>query len=119
MKTTWKIVNTETGRNNKTNSTQQLIDNYNGQNVAEHLNEHFLTIENTLVNKVDSNQLNFTAADFRSFMEQAVLNNYPTIINKPSTVNEIETIIHSLKTKDSHGYDQISTRVFKIVCIIY
>jgi hypothetical protein len=31
MKSTWKIVNIETGRKNKTNSTQLLIDNYNGK----------------------------------------------------------------------------------------
>ena len=114
MKTTWKIVNSETGRNTKMNSTQQLIENYNGQNVAEHLNDYFVNIANKLVNNLNNNQSKSMDADFRSFMKQAILKNYPPISNKPSTTKEIEKIIQSLKTKDSYGYDQISTRVLKI-----
>jgi hypothetical protein len=41
MRTTWKIINTETGRNTKKDYTQHLIDKYNDQNVTELLNEHF------------------------------------------------------------------------------
>jgi hypothetical protein len=93
---------------------QQLIENYNGQNVAEYLNEYFVSIANNLVNKLVNNYPNFTDANFKSFMEQATLKNYPLISNKPSTTKEIEKIIKSLKTKDSHGYDQISTRVLKM-----
>jgi hypothetical protein len=114
MKTAWKFVNLETGRINKTNCTQQLIDKYKDQNVAEYLNKYFLTIADKLVNKADSNHPNNTAIDFRSFMEQAISKNYPPISNKPSTVHEIEKIIYSFKTKDSHSYDQISVRVLKL-----
>jgi hypothetical protein len=81
MKTAWKIVNLETGRINKTNSNKQLIDKYKDQNVAEYLNKYFLTIADKLVNKADSNQSNNTADYFRSFMEQALSNNYPPISN--------------------------------------
>jgi len=33
---------------------------------------------------------------------------------KKTTTHEIDKIIHSLKCKDSHGYDEISTRILKI-----
>jgi hypothetical protein len=92
MKTAWNFVNLETGRTNKTNCTQQLIDKYKDQNVAEYLNDYFLTIADKLVNKADSNQPNYTPIDFRSFMEQAISKNYPPISNKPSTVHEIEKL---------------------------
>jgi hypothetical protein len=49
-----------------------------------------------------------------SFMEQAVINNYPKICNKPTTIKEIEKIICSLKTKDSCGYDQTFIPVLKL-----
>jgi len=32
----------------------------------------------------------------------------------PTSTNEINKIIQSLKTKDSHGYDEISSRILKI-----
>jgi exonuclease III len=114
MKTTWKIINSETGRNINSSSTQQLIESYKDQNVAEYLNEHFVSIADNLVNQLEKNDTSYTDADFKSFMEQAVLKNYPKISCKPSTIKEIETIIKSIKTKDSYGYDHISTRVLKM-----
>jgi hypothetical protein len=33
---------------------------------------------------------------------------------KNTSANEIETIIRFLKTKESHGYDEITTRILKV-----
>ena len=33
---------------------------------------------------------------------------------KYTTTHEVNSIIHSLKTKDSYGYDEISSRILKI-----
>jgi hypothetical protein len=45
-------------------------------------------------------------------------NNYSkpndTIHLKNTTTHEINKIIHSLKCKDSHGYNEVSTRIIKI-----
>jgi hypothetical protein len=114
MNTTWKIINTETGRTTKRDDTQYLIDNFNDQNVAEILNKYFVSIANKLTNSVNSNQCNSSGIDYMSFMEQAIKTNYPKICNKPSTTKEIEKIIYSFKTKDSCGYDQISLRVLRL-----
>jgi len=50
------------------------------------------------------------------FMEQAFNNPYPSIECKCTTAKEIEQIIKSLKTKNSYGYDEISTKILKISC---
>ena len=36
------------------------------------------------------------------------------IRSKNTTTHEIEKIIHSMKLKDSHGHDEISTRILKM-----
>jgi hypothetical protein len=47
-------------------------------------------------------------------MEKAIKSKFPNICNKPVTTKEIEKIIHSLKNKDSCGYDLVSLRVLKL-----
>jgi len=48
------------------------------------------------------------------FMEQAFIKPYPSIECKCTTTEEIERIIKSVKTKNSYGYNQISTKILKI-----
>ena len=50
------------------------------------------------------------------FMEQAFTNPYPSIEWKCTKTEEIERIIKSLKTENSYGYDEISTKILKISC---
>ena len=49
-------------------------------------------------------------------MEQAFNKPYPSMGSKYSSTKEIEQIIKSLKTKNSCGYDEISTKILKISC---
>jgi len=48
-------------------------------------------------------------------MEQAFNKPYPSMECK-CTTKEIGEIIKSLKTKNSYGYDEISTQILKISC---
>jgi hypothetical protein len=73
LNSTWKIINKETGRISKHDDTQHLIEKFNGQNVAEQMNEYFISIANPSV------------TNYVSFMGQAIAANYPVICNKPST----------------------------------
>jgi len=50
------------------------------------------------------------------FMEQAFTNPYPSRKWKCTRTVDIEWIIKSLKTKNSYGYDEISTKILKIIC---
>ena len=49
-------------------------------------------------------------------MEQAFTKPYPSMEWKCTTTEEIERIVKSLKTKNSYGYDEISTKILKISC---
>jgi len=49
-------------------------------------------------------------------MEKAYNKPYPSMEYKCTTTREIERIIKSLKTKNSYGYDEISTKILKISC---
>jgi len=49
-------------------------------------------------------------------MEQAFIKPYPSMECKCTTMKETEQIIKPLKTKNSYGYDEISTKVLKISC---
>jgi len=49
-------------------------------------------------------------------MEKAYNKPYPSMEYKCTTTKEIEQIILSLKTKNSYGYDEISTKILKISC---
>ena len=64
-----------------------------------------------LINDVDNNRDSHT-----HFMEKAYNKPYPSMEYKCTTTGEIERIIKSLKTKNSYGYDEISTKILKISC---
>ena len=48
------------------------------------------------------------------FVKQAFNKPYPSMECKCTTTKEIEQIIKSLITKNSYGYDEISTKILKI-----
>jgi hypothetical protein len=64
LKTTWKIINTETGRTSKCDDTQHLIEKCNGQKVAELINVYFISIANKLINSVNSKQCNSSVTNY-------------------------------------------------------
>jgi hypothetical protein len=44
---------------------------------------------------------------------------FPNLILKPTTTQEIEDIIKSLKPKNTYGYDEISTNLLKNKLYLY
>ena len=123
IKTTWDIINRESGRNKKRN--ELLASKFgnkkitNQQTVAEALNEHFITIaENINRHKIQKiiNDENGNTDNYTHFVEQAFNKPYPNMECNCTRVKEIEQIIKSLKSKTSQGYDEISTKILKISC---
>jgi Notch-like protein len=51
---------------------------------------------------------------FSQFVKEVNKLRYTTFQSKPATTTEIETIIKTLKSKNSYGYDEISTELLKI-----
>jgi hypothetical protein len=49
--------------------------------------------------------------DAMKFLAKAIPNSFPNINLIPTTPNEIKSIITSLKSKNSCGYDGISSKV--------
>ena len=111
-KATWDIIKTvsinktsnkKAGSGEMTN-TQKTADAFNlyFSEIAEHLTED--SVKNNSYKRVDpliNLKTNLTAAN-------------RVIKLKSTTTHEIDKVIHSLKTKDSHGYNGISTRILKL-----
>jgi hypothetical protein len=116
MKSTWKIINIETGRTTKQDDTRHLIGKSCDQNVAQTITEYILSLADNLAKSATHGLGSLHNMDYLSFMEQAIKSKFPKICNKPVMTEEIEKkkIIYSFKTKDSCGYDLISLRVLKL-----
>jgi len=83
------------------------------------LNDHLWIIADTIINKAinnntDENSPNIDNNNFMSLLTQAYSKNYLPTCSTPSTAQEIENIIHSLKAKDSGGYQEIPTGILKL-----
>ena len=84
--------------------------------IAETFNESFVAIaeninrqkKSELIDNVDDNRYSHT-----HFMEKTFNIPYPSMEDKYTTTKEIEQIIIYLKTKNSYGYDEISTKILK------
>jgi hypothetical protein len=140
-KTTWDIINKESGRNKKRNEIQVLLVEdkkiTNQQTITEIFNEYFISIANNInrqsINNLTNdnnnntenhinrqsinNSINDSDGNMDShirFMEQAFNKPYLSMEYKFVTTREIERIVKFLKTKSSYGYDEISTKILKI-----
>jgi hypothetical protein len=80
--------------------------------IAEAFNEYFLSVADSVI------------SDINGQSSTSIINPITYLINvfnKPfdkmswqyATTHEVEKIIRSLKTKDSYGYDKISSRILK------
>jgi len=93
IKTTWNIIKKEINKNERLNDTT------NYENTPEAFNNYFLTISENITKNISSN------GPPRPFAN---------ISFKNTSAKEIENIIKSLKSRESHGYNEITTRMLKI-----
>jgi hypothetical protein len=123
MKKTWDIITLETHRKTNNGEIQSLKieDKYitNQRSIAEVFNTYFLSIADNIKNnknqdhsKNKHNTINRDSSN--QFMSQTHNVAYPHMKHKPTTTKEIDEIIKSLKVKDSHRYDELSTKILKI-----
>ena len=97
VKTTWGVINKESGRNKRRNETQAL--NVEGKKItdqhtiSESLNEYFVTIAENVNRQSKNNLINDDNDNMDShthFMEQAFNKPYPSMECKCTTTKEIE-----------------------------
>ena len=122
QRTSWNIIKTITNNNNNVNNGLSL--NINRRLTTDPLltanafNTYFISIAENLLTKnfsrcdaTNSNGLmTHLQRNFHPFSSLMRLNN--------TTMYEISKIIHSLKSRDFHGYDEISSKILK-VCAPY
>jgi len=80
---------------------------------VEELNKYFSTIVDVInFNKRVTPSIN-TSSSY-NYLQQVEGNHYSPMVFKSFSTNEITSIIKSLKTKNSFGYDEISPRILKV-----
>jgi len=119
-KTMWNIINENINKKPLRNDTAFINININGtithnsQVIAETFNTYFSTVVQHIHTEIsknlhsvvnENNPLNFLCDVFKQLI--------PSIKLKFVSPKEIEDVVSSLKMKDSHGYDGISTKVLK------
>ena len=109
LKKTWQIINQLLGKSKIKIKNQFFINNElisNDVKISNRFNTYFSTIAENLVKKIP-----WTAAKFADFLPQPTLN---TIFFKPTSAEEIQSIITTMKPKSSCDIDDIPSKVSKI-----
>jgi hypothetical protein len=97
MKTTWKIIKSETNRLKRSH--------INYENSPESFNDHFLSIAERIMQSVRHNDTESTSANKNPMYHMSKIshNPFPNIKCNNTSNKEIERIINSIKVKNSHG----------------
>jgi hypothetical protein len=85
----------------------------NQQCIAEGLNKYFTTIVDVINTTKRPTSSDNTCLSY-NYPHHDECTPYPPMVFKSFSTNEIISIIRSLKTKNSFGYDKISPRILKI-----
>jgi hypothetical protein len=113
VQTVQKIVKKETGKYSTKEVTQsiQINDNTikNSKLSANSFNIYFLTI----TERTNNDTTTLTTEDTTKYLTEAIPKTFPNINLMPTTANEIKSIINSIKSENSCGYDEISTTLLK------
>ena len=117
VKTTWNITNEILGKQHSTNVIQKLSTEgsllTNQYDIAEAFNKYFSSITG-FINRTNQDNPRYDTSSTYSYLDLDNGNHHSPLVLKPFSTQEILSIIKSLKTKDSFGYDEISTKLLKI-----
>ena len=112
QKTTWNIIKTLTNNNKTSNITTPININdkslTNPIDVVNAFNTYFTSVADNLLTKNFSETDTTTNDDPMSYLRQHFKYCHSQIKLKNTTAYEINKIINSVKSKTSHGYDEIS-----------
>jgi hypothetical protein len=82
--------------------------------IANFFNSYFSSVAENLIAINSSEKNTINKMNPMTWLRQNFSQPFTTLKLKNTTTHEIEKNIHSLKCKNSHGYDGISTRILKI-----
>jgi hypothetical protein len=115
VKTAWNIIkSTSNIKPSAQNTTSIKINNKlssDGQVIAETFNKYFVSAAQR--NLIKNLNMNSSSENPISYLDRAFNQPFPSIKLKWVSSKEIEDITKLLETKNSHGYDGISTKILK------
>ena len=116
-KTTWNIIKKLTNNQQTQTDVQELMIDTRHLIDQQDITDAFSTYFSTVIDKININNINNKTDNFPTF-HHYVEQNYsyppPPLVIKTFSTKEITSIIKLLKTKNSYGYDEISTKVLKL-----
>jgi Notch-like protein len=85
------------------------------QDIVDVFNDYFSsTVDNINKNNVNNKYNNAKVFLTQYYLEQNYAHPPPSLVIKTVSTKEITSIIKALKTKNSHGFDKISVKLFKV-----
>jgi len=105
IKTTWNIIKKETNRHKRL----KTVTDYH--NSPEAFNNYFLIISENIIKNIRSND---TYDSPNYYITNKPHRAFSNINFKNTSTKETESIIRSLKAKESYGYDEVTTKILKI-----
>ena len=117
-KTTWNIVKTVTNKRTCTNNKSPILINNittnNPSSIADAFNTYFSSVAENLISELPLKKDTSIVKDHTFYLRLNCTQSFPSLRLYNTTTHEINKTIQSLKSKDSHGYDEVSIRVLKI-----
>jgi hypothetical protein len=109
MKTTWNIIKSETGRLNGHTTSKY-------QNTPDTFNKYFSSIAGKIIQNINCSNIKGTNNNVtpKYYLSDLSNNSFSNMKFKNTSTKEIEKIINSFKSNNSHGYDKICTKILKV-----
>jgi hypothetical protein len=87
------------------------------QNSPEAFNKYFLSAAGNIVQGIKYSNIKYANnnIDPKYYLSKSFQDYFPNIKFKSTSAKESERIIRSLRLKNSHGYDEISTKILKAI----
>ena len=117
-KTTWSIISELSVKQHSANDIRKIsIEGTpltNIHDIAEAFNKYYSSIIDKLAGNNLENKAHNSSSFTYSYLNQHTGYHYSPLVFKTFSTHEIKSVIKSLKTKNSFGYDGISTKLLKI-----
>ena len=123
MRTSWKLINKELGKDHKNHGIQLVNTDgrctENQHIIADAFNKHFTTIPTMIKKNINANCcLTKTSINNQNKLSYSLKhvfqNSFPSIKHNCTTTNKIENMIMSLKLSNSFGYDEVPTKILTL-----